>query len=120
MAVSRVLSSGGPASDEADASPTRMPFLVRREVAPLLAALISVPMPEGRYSAPALTPRQRRQQTLDSWWLGWSRKQTAARSSGCLIRIISHGIADEPHIEERSPGNHPSYPVPGYDERVKP
>ena len=36
------------------------------EVIPLLAALLSVPLPEGRYPALTLTPQQQRQQTLDA------------------------------------------------------
>ena len=38
----------------------------REEVIPLLAALLSVPLPEGRYPALTLTPQQQRQQTLDA------------------------------------------------------
>jgi predicted ATPase len=44
--------------------------LLREEVIPLLAALLSVPLPEGRYPALTLTPQQQRQQTLEvlaSW-----------------------------------------------------
>jgi class 3 adenylate cyclase/predicted ATPase len=36
------------------------------EVVPLLAALLAVPLPEGRYAALTLTPQQQRQQTLDA------------------------------------------------------
>jgi predicted ATPase len=36
------------------------------EVVPLLAALLSVSLPEGRYRAMTLTPQQQRQQTLDT------------------------------------------------------
>ena len=36
------------------------------EIVPLLAALLAVPLPEGRYAALALTPQQQRQQTLDA------------------------------------------------------
>jgi class 3 adenylate cyclase len=36
------------------------------EVVPLLAALLSVSLPEGRYTAMTLTPQQQRQQTLDA------------------------------------------------------
>jgi class 3 adenylate cyclase/predicted ATPase len=41
------------------------------EVIPLLAALLSVPLPEGRYPVLPLTPQQQRQQTLDAMvaWL---------------------------------------------------
>jgi class 3 adenylate cyclase len=41
------------------------------EVVPLLAALLSVPIPEGRYPPLRLSPQQQRQQTLDAWvaWL---------------------------------------------------
>jgi predicted ATPase len=35
------------------------------EVVPLVAALLSVPLPEGRYPPVLLTPQQQRQQTLD-------------------------------------------------------
>ena len=40
--------------------------LPQEEVVPLLAALLSVPLPEGRYPALTLTPQQQRQQTLDA------------------------------------------------------
>ena len=40
--------------------------LSHAEVIPLLAALLSVPLPEGRYPALTLTPQQQRQQTLDT------------------------------------------------------
>ena len=40
--------------------------LSQAEVIPLLAALLSVPLPEGRYPALTLTPQQQRQQTLDT------------------------------------------------------
>ena len=40
--------------------------LPAEEVIPLLAALLSVPLPEGRYPALTLTPQQQRQQTLDA------------------------------------------------------
>src|SRR5215510_13684783 len=40
--------------------------LPQEEVIPLLAALLSVPLPEGRYPALPLTPQQQRQQTLDT------------------------------------------------------
>jgi predicted ATPase len=36
------------------------------EVVPLLAALLALPLPEGRYAALTLTPQQQRQQTLDA------------------------------------------------------
>ena len=36
------------------------------EIVPLLAALLSVPLPESRYPALTLTPQQQRQQTLDA------------------------------------------------------
>ena len=36
------------------------------EVVPLLATLLAVPLPEGRYAALTLTPQQQRQQTLDA------------------------------------------------------
>jgi hypothetical protein len=38
----------------------------RLEVVPLLAALLSVPLPEGRYPPLLLTPQQQRQQTLNA------------------------------------------------------
>jgi class 3 adenylate cyclase/predicted ATPase len=50
----------------------------RPEVAPLLAALLSVPIPEGRYSPVLLTPQQQRQQTLDAlvaWLLAEAERQ---------------------------------------------
>jgi predicted ATPase len=40
--------------------------LSQEEVIPLLAALLSVPLPEGRSPALTLTPQQQRQQTLDA------------------------------------------------------
>src|SRR5712691_8269310 len=40
--------------------------LQQAEVVPLLAALLSVPLPAGRYAALTLTPQQQRQQTLDA------------------------------------------------------
>ena len=40
--------------------------LLREEVIPLLATLLSVPLPEGGYPALTLTPQQQRQQTLDA------------------------------------------------------
>jgi class 3 adenylate cyclase len=40
------------------------------EVVPLYAALLSVPVPEGRYAALTLTPQQQRQQTQDAL-VGW-------------------------------------------------
>jgi class 3 adenylate cyclase len=36
------------------------------EIAPLLAGLLSVPLPEDRYAALTLTPQQQKQQTLDA------------------------------------------------------
>jgi predicted ATPase len=39
---------------------------LREEVIPLLAALLSVSLPEGSYAALSMTPQQRRQQTLDA------------------------------------------------------
>jgi predicted ATPase len=36
------------------------------EIVPLLAALLAVPLPEGRYATLTLTPQQQRQQTLDA------------------------------------------------------
>jgi predicted ATPase len=40
--------------------------LPREEVVPLLAALLLVPLPEGRYPALPLTLQQQRQQTLNA------------------------------------------------------
>jgi class 3 adenylate cyclase/tetratricopeptide (TPR) repeat protein len=40
--------------------------LPQAEVVPLLAALLAVPLPAGRYAALTLTPQQQRQQTLDA------------------------------------------------------
>jgi class 3 adenylate cyclase/predicted ATPase len=48
------------------------------EVVPLLAALLAVPLPEGRYAALTLTPQQQRQQTLDTltaWLLAEAEPQ---------------------------------------------
>jgi class 3 adenylate cyclase len=47
-------------------------------VVPLLAALLSVPLPEGRYPALSLSPQQQRQQTLDAlnaWLLAEAERQ---------------------------------------------
>ena len=40
------------------------------EVVPLLAGLLSVPLPEDRYAALTLTPQHQKQQTLDAL-LAW-------------------------------------------------
>jgi len=48
------------------------------EVVPLLAALLTVPLPEGSYAALMLTPQQQRQQTLDAlvaWLLAGAEQQ---------------------------------------------
>src|SRR5215471_11021378 len=48
------------------------------EVVPLLAALLTVPLPEGSYAALTLTPQQQRQQTLDAlvaWLLAEAEQQ---------------------------------------------
>ena len=48
------------------------------ESLPLLAALLSLPLPEGRYPALAMSPQQRRQQTLDTlaaWMLEEAGRQ---------------------------------------------
>jgi predicted ATPase len=48
------------------------------EVVPLLAALLSVPLPEGRYPTLPLSPQQQRQQTLDAlntWLLAEAERQ---------------------------------------------
>ena len=50
----------------------------KREVVPLLAALLSVPIPEGRYPPLLLTPQQQRQQTQDAllaWLLAEAERQ---------------------------------------------
>jgi class 3 adenylate cyclase/predicted ATPase len=61
--------------DRQDASETALEKLERalqesrlpqEEVVPLLAALLALPLPEGRYTALTLTPQQQRQQTLDT------------------------------------------------------
>jgi class 3 adenylate cyclase len=47
-------------------------------VVPLVAALLSVPLPEGRYPALTLSPQQQRQQTLDAlnaWLLAEAERQ---------------------------------------------
>jgi class 3 adenylate cyclase len=48
------------------------------EIMPLFAALLSLPVPEGRYHALQLTPQQQKQQTLDglvAWTLEAAEKQ---------------------------------------------
>jgi class 3 adenylate cyclase len=48
------------------------------EVVPLLAALLSVPLPEGRYPSLLLSPQQQRQRTLDAlvtWLLAEAERQ---------------------------------------------
>jgi class 3 adenylate cyclase len=48
------------------------------EVVPLLAPLLAVPLPEGRYAPLTLTPQQQRQQTLDAllaWLLEEAERQ---------------------------------------------
>ena len=48
------------------------------EVVPLLAALLAVPLPEGRYAALTLPPQPQRQQTLDAlvvWLLAQAERQ---------------------------------------------
>jgi predicted ATPase len=52
--------------------------LAADEAVPLVAALLSVPIPEGRYPPVALTPQQQRQRTLDaltSWLLAEAERQ---------------------------------------------
>jgi predicted ATPase len=47
-------------------------------VIPLLAALLSIPLPDGRYPDRALSPQQQRQQTLDvltAWLLAEAERQ---------------------------------------------
>jgi class 3 adenylate cyclase/predicted ATPase len=48
------------------------------EMVPLLAALLAVPLPEGRYPALAVSPQQQRQQTLEAlnaWLLAEAERQ---------------------------------------------
>ena len=55
--------------------PSRLPL---EDVVPLLAALLSVPLPEGRYPALRLTPQQQKQQTHDAlaaWMLEEAERQ---------------------------------------------
>jgi class 3 adenylate cyclase/predicted ATPase len=55
--------------------------LVLEEVVPLFAALLSVPVPEGRYAALQLTPQQQKQRTLDAlvaWLLAEAERQPIA------------------------------------------
>jgi predicted ATPase len=52
--------------------------LAPNEIAPLLAALLSVPLPNGRYPPLLLSPPQQRQQTLDAlvaWLLAETERQ---------------------------------------------
>jgi class 3 adenylate cyclase/predicted ATPase len=52
--------------------------LISNEVVPLLAALLSVRLPEGRYPPVLLSPRQQRQRTLDAlvaWLLAEAERQ---------------------------------------------
>ena len=58
--------------------------LPQEEVIPLLAALLSVPLPEGRYPALTLTPQQQRQQTLDALVAWLVEKRSAARCWRCM------------------------------------
>jgi class 3 adenylate cyclase len=53
--------------------------LSHAEVIPLLAALLSVPLPDGRYPALTLTPQQQRQQTLDTL-VAWLVEEAERRS----------------------------------------
>jgi predicted ATPase/class 3 adenylate cyclase len=57
---------------EAGLRPYRLPLA---EVVPLLAGLLSVPLPAERYAAPTLTPQQQKQQTLDAL-LAWLVAET--------------------------------------------
>jgi class 3 adenylate cyclase/tetratricopeptide (TPR) repeat protein len=53
---------------------------ILQELVPLLAALLSVPLPEGHYPPVLLTPQQQRQQTLDAlvaWLLTEAERQPA-------------------------------------------
>ncbi len=46
-----------------------------------MAALLAVPLPEGRYAALTLTPQQQRQQTLDAlvaWLVAEAERQPGA------------------------------------------
>src|SRR5215471_21081831 len=48
------------------------------DIVPLLAALLSIPLPEGQYPALSLSPQQQRQQTLDvlnAWLLAEAERQ---------------------------------------------
>ena len=52
--------------------------LTLADAVPLLAALLSLPLPEGRYPVPSLTPQQQRQQTQDilvAWLLEEAERQ---------------------------------------------
>jgi hypothetical protein len=54
------------------------------EVVPLLAALLSVPLPEGRYPPLHLSPQQQRQRTLDAlvaWLLAEAEQQPVLNRS---------------------------------------
>jgi class 3 adenylate cyclase/predicted ATPase len=54
---------------------SRLPL---EDVVPLFAALLSVPLPEGRYAAVRLTPQQQKQQTYDAlvaWMLEEAERQ---------------------------------------------
>jgi hypothetical protein len=54
---------------------SRLPL---EEAVPLLAALLSVPVPDGRYAPLCLTPQQHKQQTLDTlvaWLLEEAERQ---------------------------------------------
>jgi class 3 adenylate cyclase/tetratricopeptide (TPR) repeat protein len=54
---------------------SRLPL---EDVVPLFAALLSVPLPEARYTAPRLTPQQQKQQTHDAlvaWMLEEAERQ---------------------------------------------
>ena len=53
--------------------------LLREEVIPLLATLLSVPLPESRSPALTLTPQQQRQQTLDAL-AAWLVEEAERRS----------------------------------------
>jgi class 3 adenylate cyclase len=63
--------------------------LIREEVIPLLAALLSGSLPEGRYAALSMTPQQQRQQTLDALvaWLV-AEAESAARCWRCMKTSI--------------------------------
>ena len=55
------------------------------EMVPLLARLLSVPLPAGRYAPLTLTPQQQKQQTLDAL-VAWLAGGRAAANTGGVGR----------------------------------